>query len=178
MNSNEEMEFELTYLASAFPASLGEENSTEMVDVYFPDNPLVHPRLRLRQQGNKYTLTKKQPLDDSDASAHLETTIRLDQAEFEALRMASNRRVEKRRYKIPIDGRNAEVDVFQGELEGLVLIDFEFSSRLEMDSFNAPSVCLADVTQEEFIAGGLLAGRSYSDIEADLERFGYEKIAV
>lgn len=177
MKSNEEMEFELTYLVSALPDGLKDAGSTDMVDVYFPEDLTVHPRLRLRQQGGKRTLTKKQPLDDSDASAHLETTIQLDQAEFEALRKASNRIVEKKRYKIKIGGRNAEVDLFQGDLKGLVLIDFEFPNRPEMDAFEAPAICLADVTQENFIAGGLLSGRSYADIETDLERFNYEKIA-
>lgn len=38
-----------------------------------------------------------------------------------------------------------------------------------------PDFCLADVTQEKFTAGGILAGKKYSDIEAELEKYGYKK---
>ena len=39
-----------------------------------------------------------------------------------------------------------------------------------------PSMALADVTQEDFIAGGLLAGKKYSDIAPELDRFEYKRI--
>lgn len=45
-----------------------------------------------------------------------------------------------------------------------------------MGSFQMPDFCLCEVTQEEFIAGGMLCGKRYTDIEADLERFGYKRI--
>jgi hypothetical protein len=35
---------------------------------------------------------------------------------------------------------------------------------------------LTDVTQEDFVAGGLLAGRTYADIELKLKQHGYTKI--
>jgi hypothetical protein len=35
---------------------------------------------------------------------------------------------------------------------------------------------LADVTQEEFIAGGWLAGKKYSDIESFLNKYNYKKL--
>lgn len=39
-----------------------------------------------------------------------------------------------------------------------------------------PDFCLVDVTQETFLAGGMLCGKRYADIEAGLDRFGYRKI--
>ena len=39
-----------------------------------------------------------------------------------------------------------------------------------------PKSLLADVTPEEFIAGGVLAGKNYDDIAGDLDRYGYKKI--
>lgn len=41
-----------------------------------------------------------------------------------------------------------------------------------------PEFCLADVTQDAFIAGGMLAGKSFKDIEKDLGKFNYQKITV
>ena len=68
------------------------------------------------------------------------------------------------------------MDVFQDQLKGLVLIDFEFKTISEKSSFKTPSIALADVTQENFTAGGVLAGKSYQDIEPELARFNYQKI--
>ena len=39
-----------------------------------------------------------------------------------------------------------------------------------------PDFCLADVTQEEFVAGGALCGKKYPDIEQKLAAFGYSRI--
>ena len=75
-----------------------------------------------------------------------------------------------------IDGSKAELDVFTGKLAGLVLIDFEFDSLDAKASFTPPDFILADVTQEDFIAGGLLAGKSYEDIAPELARFSYQRL--
>ena len=71
---------------------------------------------------------------------------------------------------------DCEIDIFQDKLAGLVIADFEFQTDEEMASFKMPSFCLAEVTGEEFPAGGMLAGKSYKDIEKDLSRFGYRKL--
>jgi CYTH domain-containing protein len=68
------------------------------------------------------------------------------------------------------------VDVFRDALDGLVLVDFEFETEAEKDEFPMPDFCLVEVTQEEFLAGGMLCGKSYDDIASDLSRFGYGRI--
>lgn len=102
--------------------------------------------------------------------------FRFSEDEFLALSKASSKQVAKNRYAVNVAGYDAEVDVFAGELEGLVLIDFEFATETEKNSFAMPEVALADVTQENFIAGGSLAGKSYANIKPELARFGYERI--
>ena len=89
--------------------------------------------------------------------------------------MHCSRRV-KDRYNVVIEGFPAEVDVFQEELEGLVLIDFEFDTVEDQKKFVVPAICLADVTQEEFLAGGILSGKKYADIAQQLERLHYRAI--
>ncbi|MEK6905851.1 MAG: hypothetical protein AABX24_05615 [Nanoarchaeota archaeon] len=39
-----------------------------------------------------------------------------------------------------------------------------------------PNFCLAEVTQEDFIAGGMICGKTYEDIEDDLRKFKYNKL--
>jgi hypothetical protein len=57
----------------------------------------------------------------------------------------------------------------------MVLVDFEFDTEEDQAAFAMPEFCLADVTQEDFIAGGILAGKKYQDLEEDLKRFNYHK---
>lgn len=172
---SQEIELELTFLAKELPENIKTVEPIRISDIYIPDTP-EHSHLRLRQKGDKYEITKKMPVVEGNSSEQIEQTIPLTKDEFEALAICSNKRVIKDRYKVEIEDKMAEVDVFRGGLEGLVLIDFEFDTVEEKANFKIPSIALADVTQEEFVAGGLLAGKIYNDIALELERFGYKKV--
>jgi CYTH domain-containing protein len=170
------VEIERTYLARNLPREVVATSGERVVDVYYPTDLAVHPRLRFRHKGSTYEVTKKVPFAEGDASAHREITIPLSESEFGELIKGSNRRLEKNRFTVALSGKLADVDVFCGSLAGLVLIDFEFTSREDLRQFIAPDCCLTDVTQEDFVAGGLLAGRTYADIELKLKQHGYTKI--
>lgn len=171
----QEIELELTFLAKELPKDIKKAKPTRIIDIYIPDTP-KHSHLRLRQKGDKYEMTKKMPIAEGDASEQIEQTILLTKDEFVTLSSCSKKRAAKDRYKVKIEGKMAEIDVFIDELKGLVLIDFEFNTIDEKSAFKIPSVVLADVTQEDFIAGGLLAGKTYSDIASELEHFNYRRV--
>lgn len=170
-----EIEYERTFLAKIIPEEINKARGIPMHDVMVPDTA-HHPNLRLRHQGDTFVITKEKPVQNGDATEMSEETIGLTKAEFEALASSSTKDIAKTRYKVEIDGYPAEVDVFGAQLTGLVLIDFEFGSKAERDNFTAPEVCLAEVSQEEFTAGGFLAGKSYEDIESELHKYDYKKI--
>ncbi len=176
--NNTEIELELTYLAAKIPNEIVGVEAKELLDIYIPADRNIHSKLRLRKKGGKCEITKKVPLNNGDASVQQEFTIPITDQEFEALAVASDKRVQKYRYQVMIEGHSAEVDVFAGSLKGLVLIDFEFSSPEDKANFTSPACCLTEVTQEDFIAGGELAGKSYQDIEAELSKFNYEPLSV
>ena len=172
------IELEKTYLAREVPKNLKECEQKEIIDVYIPKSS-KHPVLRLRKNGSKYEMTKKEPVKEGDASHQNEQTIILTKEEFDSLNeQVQGKRVRKIRYYYEYKGITAEIDVFQDKLEGLVLVDFEFESIQEKDNFKIPDFCLADVTQETFIAGGMICGKSYEDIEKNLRRFNYKKLFV
>jgi len=175
-SGNTSLELELTFLATHIPSEIDGVKPVAMEDTYFPEDQSIHAHLRVRAKDDRYEITKKVSVVEGDASAHLESTIPLDEDEYLSLISASARKIQKDRFKTMIDGHEAEVDVFKGLLYGLVLIDFEFSSYDDKASFKAPKSCLIDVTQEGFLAGGVLSGRSYQDIEPELTRLGYKKI--
>jgi CYTH domain-containing protein len=175
VNAPNVTELELTFLAASVP-DLSQAHAVAMEDVYFPDDVALHPRLRLRHRGGSFEITKKLPVPGADSSQHTESTIPLTPSEYEALARGHTRRIVKTRYHYDLMGQRAEIDVFDGGLAGLVLIDFEFESRYQLDGFVRPPECLADVTNEDFLAGGLLAGKTYDDIATDLARFDYRPI--
>ena len=173
---SQQLERERTFLAKELPQEIKTTKPTRIVDIYIPDTP-AHSHLRLRQNGKTYEITKKTSVAAGDASEHIEQTISLTEAEFATLSRCSAKRVAKDRYRVVIDGTLAEIDVFMEDLAGLVLIDFEFDTEDEKDNFIPPSIALADVTQENFIAGGLLAGKTYDTIAPELARFCYKKLS-
>jgi CYTH domain-containing protein len=84
--------------------------------------------------------------------------------------------LRKMRHFYPFNGRTAEIDIYLDDLRGLGLVDFEFDGREQKDKFEMPDFCLVDITQEKFAAGGILAGKKYSDIQAVLDKWGYRKL--
>lgn len=169
------IELEKTFLIKFLPENLKKCKFKEVIDIYFPKNS-SHPKIRLRKSGDNYELTKKEPVNEGDASHQNEQTIILTKPEFEALSAVEGKKVHKLRYYYQYKGRIAEIDVFQGNLKGLVVVDFEFKKIEDKDDFEIPDFCLADITQEDFIAGGMICGKSYGDIEQNLKKFNYKKI--
>ena len=169
------IELEKTYLVKEIPENLKNCEFKEIIDVYIPKSS-EHPKLRLRKNGDKFELTKKEPVNEGDASHQEEQTIKLTETEFNALNDLEGKRVRKLRYYFDYNSRTAEVDVFQDALKGLVIVDFEFATIKEKDKFEMPDFCLIDITQEVFVAGGMICGKSYEDIEDDLDRFDYRKL--
>ncbi len=169
-------EFELTYLAKKdIISKLKKATFKKMVDIYIPTTS-KHPTLRIRKSGNKYEITKKQPIKQGDASHQLEVTIPLTEKEYYELNRIKGKRVYKNRFLYKENEYLYEIDVFQKDLKGLILVDIEFKSNNEKSMFRQPSWVLADVTQEDFIAGGMLCGKSYEDISNKLKKFGYSKL--
>lgn len=171
-------EIELTFLAKPeVKEKLKEAVKKEMLDIYVPASD-AHPGLRMRKSGEKYEITRKRPVKEGDASHQIETTIPLTKEEFADLSVVKGKRIEKDRY-IYKEGECAfEIDVFKGDLCGLVVVDVEFGSLEEKARFKMPKWCLVEVTQEKFVAGGMLCGKKYEDIEEDLGRFQYAKITI
>lgn len=171
------LEIESTYLAKSIPEGLHKCKKKEVFDVYFPKEER-HPSTRIRKNGNKYEITKKKRVDENDASIQEEATLKLTKDEFDTLKVIDGKKVIKERYYYKYNDKTAEIDIFQGDLEGLVLVDIEFETSEEKNAFIMPDFCLADVSQEEFVGGGMLAGKSYSDIEDDLDRYEYRKLGL
>lgn len=170
-------EIERTFLAKTIPIDLPNCKFIPVQDTYLPFSS-PHPKVHIRKLGDQYELTKKVAINEYDHSMQHEHTIELTQEEYDELATVNGKRISKRRYYLPVSGKIAEVDVFLQGLLGLIIVDFEFPSEVERDSFTAPAFCGPEVTQAEFVAGGFLAGKTYEEIAPYLEKYDYKKLSV
>lgn len=155
-------EFEITYLVKDLPLEVLESESKSIKQGFFSQEP---NSLRIRQNGSKYELTKKTPVNENDYSKFIESTIILSKEEFDQLWPQVKISSEKTRHYYDYNGYTIEVDVFQKEMKGLILAEVEFSNEDEYKSFTKPTWFSKDLTQERWVAGHNLAGKTYKDIE-------------
>ena len=87
----------------------------------------------------------------------------LDREEFEVLwDEATELRLEKRRYRIPIDrGLTAELDLYDGSLEGRSLVEVEFPDDESADAFSPPDWFGREVTEDGRYTNAALARQGW-----------------
>ena len=146
-------------------------SKTVMNDVYVPNGD-AHKDLRLRQQNDKYMVTRKRPVKDGDSTTMLETTIELSEWEFAALAEGIETNVEKERFLVDLAEWRGELDVFKGRHAGLVVVEFEFQNEADLKDFEAHAkFAFTDITNVEWLAGGRLAEIDGETLKAKLAEF-------
>ena len=102
--------------------------------------------VRVRQKGDEYFQTIK-----SDGGlVRGEIEIELTKAQYDDLWPATaGRRLEKTRYEIELDGAKIELDVYKGDLTGLVVAEVEFPSVRESETFSQPAWFGREVTEDK-----------------------------
>jgi CYTH domain-containing protein len=99
--------------------------------------------VRLRRRGEKLVLTAKR----GEGLSRQEAEIELDREEFEELwPLTDGRRLLKRRHVVPQGELEIEVDVYEGDLEGLVVAEVEFASEEDARRFDPPEWLGEEVT--------------------------------
>ena len=73
--------------------------------------------------------------------------------------LTEGRRVRKTRHRVDHDGLTIEVDVFAGELDGLVVAEVEFDSEAASNKFQGPDWLGREVTGERAYENECLAER-------------------
>src|SRR5436190_22910460 len=142
------------------------------------DNYITGTRLRIRKvrdpRTNKWTVkfTQKFAPNPEDLSRTIITNIYLNAQEAETLAIFEANEIRKNRYPFEFEGRKFSVDMFLGDLFGLVLAELSFDTDDEMDNFVAPPFALVEVTNNEIFTGGKLSELTFGDITEELIRSG------
>lgn len=118
-------------------------------------------KLRLRRQGNQFFLNVKGRKEQSLGRDEWE--VEVPGWVFAKLwPQTEGARLTKTRYGLRRDGRLLEIDIFQGHLAGLILLECEFASEAEAISFCLPEIFRAatEVTDDERYKNSQLARSS------------------
>ena len=142
------------------------------------DNYITGTRLRIRKvrdpRTNKWTVkfTQKFAPKPGDFSRTIITNIYLNALEAETLAMFDANEIRKNRYLFDFEGRKFSVDMFLGDLFGLVLAEVSFENDDELDGFSKPAFAVADVTNNELFTGGRLCELTFADIREEIVNSG------
>jgi CYTH domain-containing protein/CHAD domain-containing protein len=112
--------------------------------------------VRVRADGDDaHTLTIK----GGRGASRTEVEWSISPAQFDALwSLTGERRVDKVRHRLPLDGGvDAELDVFGGSLDGLVLVEVEFDSEEALRAFTPPAWFGQEVTDDDRYSNAALA---------------------
>jgi CYTH domain-containing protein len=148
------VEIERKYRLAARPPGLDEHESGRLEQGYLALDP-AGAEVRVRRKGSKHTLTVK----TGSGLARGEEELELAAADFDRLwPLTDGRRVVKTRYLVPLaGGLTAEVDVYEGALEGLLTAEVEFPDEAAAHAFAAPEWMGEDVTGDARYANQSLA---------------------
>jgi len=134
------MEIERKYLVRKLPENLEQYNKKKIAQGYLCTEPVV----RIRRSNNDYYMTYK----GDGLMVREEYNLPLTREAYEHLRpKIDGLLIAKTRYLIPLDGKlTAELDVFEEDLSGLVIVEVEFDTIEEANAFTAPDWFGEDVT--------------------------------
>src|SRR5258708_2035702 len=164
------LELERRYLLQDLPEGLTRASP----HVQITDNYITGTRLRLRKirdpLTNKWTVkfTQKFAVNSRDLSRTLITNSYLNAQEAEILSVFEANEIRKNRYPFEYDGRQFAIDMFLGDLFGLVLAEVSFDTDDELEGFPKPQFALVDVTNNELFSGGKLCELTFADIREEI----------
>jgi CYTH domain-containing protein len=142
-------ELERRFLLERLPD--GADEGHLIVDRYITGSSL---RLRrVESDPPQYKFTQKETPAPPDFATMTITNIYLSAAEYELLRVLPGREVRKRRHHL---GRYS-IDVFEGDLAGLILAEAGFTSEDEMRAHPLPEFAVREVSEDVRYTGGRLA---------------------
>ena len=137
-------EIERVFKVRQVPKNIEQYPSENIVQGYLAID-VTGAEVRLRKIGDRYFETFK----GSGRLQRRELEIALSQDQFNTLWLATEgRRIEKIRYQIDDAGQKIELNVFRGNLEGLVLAEVEFPSREKSEEFEPPDWFGDEVTED------------------------------
>lgn len=170
------MEIERKFTVCSVPEHLECYECKEIEQGYLCTHPVVRVRKSVKDGEEKYILCYKSKLGlekkkDKTAQVCIEEEMPLTKESYERLlSKADGRVITKRRYLIPYGVYTIELDMFAGELAGLVFAEVEFPDEKEAESFVPPEWFDTDVTFDDRFKNNRLA--FWAEAPSELKKAG------
>ena len=146
------MEIERKFLVGAPPDGLDAHPAEPIDQGYLALDG--DTEVRVRRRAGRATLTIKH----GSGLVRVEEEIAIDDARFERLwPLTAGRRIEKVRHLVPADGVTVELDVYGGDLAGLVVAEVEFAGEADSEAWRPPGWLGRELTGDERYANRSLA---------------------
>ena len=167
------IERERRFLMSSVPTADPVSRQLHIHDRYLRGTRL---RLRLVEEdgcqpvcklGQKVRLAR---LAEESGWAVAHTTMYLTEGEFSVLLALPAAELTKTRHVLAVGDATLAVDVFHGNLDGLVLAEMDFGEH-GTASPSLPPHSIAEVTDDERFTGGILATTSAADLRSLLKEY-------
>jgi len=168
------VERERRYLLSDLPEGLTRADP----HLQITDNYITGTRLRLRKvrepRTNKWTVkfTQKFAPNPEDLSRTIITNTYLNALEAETLSVFNSNEIRKNRYHFEFEGRTFSVDMFLGDLFGLVMAEVSFDTDEDLDRFAKPPFAIAEVTNDPVFSGGRLCELTFAEVRQHISNRG------
>jgi CYTH domain-containing protein len=144
---NDGHEIERRFLVPDPPSELGTSTTIEQLYIAIDDLGDTSTTVRIRRRDDICTLTVK------GGAGLVRTEVEIEVTDIDFTRLstfAAGRRIDKRRHLLALDDAlTAEVDVFSGPCEGIVIVEVEFPDERAAGRFIPPEWFGDEVTDIE-----------------------------
>jgi CYTH domain-containing protein len=164
------IERERRFLLTQFPNNANVVRTRRIIDRYVDGTTLRLRKLIDDDGSTAFKLTQKIPARDSGGQQGLIVTMYLTEAEFGVFEQLPAHTLTKTRHSVPPFG----IDVFDGELAGLLLGEAEFDSTAAADALIIPPYISREVSDDERFTGGNLVHASRQEIITALLEHGID----
>jgi CYTH domain-containing protein len=145
-------EIERKFLLDGPPPVIGGYTPTRIAQGYLSITD--DTEVRIRSRAGAHVLTVK----GGRGLSRREVSVPLTREQFDELwELTAGRRLAKQRWVIPAQTVELEIDVFEGELEGLVIAEVEFPSEDASAAFVPPEWFGREVTDDSAYRNAALA---------------------
>jgi CYTH domain-containing protein len=166
MNKTARRDYNRYFLLPAIPETL----TVSGPHLQILDNYIFNTRLRLRIVRNPGDSARQRSLEqriwETDHSNVISETnaIQLDEAEHAQFRILEGREIRKNRYRSEAAGNKFHVDIYLGDLRGLIRASFSFDDLAAALAFEPPLAEYLDISEDSFFRDEQIVDKALSDV--------------
>lgn len=164
------IERERSFLLDQFPLNVDVVRIRRISDRYIDGTALRLRKINEDTVPTVYKLTQKIPAREAGGQQGLIVTMHIFEAEFRVFEQLPAHTLMKTRSSVPPFG----IDLFDGELEGLILAEAEFDSAVAAEALIIPSYIGREVSNDERFTGGQLVRTSRRELRISLLEYGID----